>query len=76
MFITTAILIVLGAVLSSVVQWGSIAGMGLYGQLALCRFLLGLGIGGEYPLSATVSSESAATRRRGRTVAMVFSMQV
>jgi len=75
MFITTAILIVLGAVLSSVVQWGSIAGMGLYGQLALCRFLLGLGIGGEYPLSATVSSESAATRRRGRTVAMVFSMQ-
>ena len=31
----------------------------IYIQLAFWRFLLGLGVGGEYPLSATVSAESS-----------------
>jgi len=32
-------------------------------------------IGGEYPLSATISSESAKTESRGATVGLVFAMQ-
>ncbi|TMF46922.1 MAG: MFS transporter, partial [Chloroflexi bacterium] len=39
------------------------------------RFILGLGIGGDYPLSATLMSEYANRRDRGKMVTMVFSMQ-
>ena len=39
------------------------------------RFILGLGIGGDYPLSATLMSEYANRRDRGKMVSMVFSMQ-
>ena len=44
-------------------------------QLAIYRTLLGVGIGGEYPLSATMASEGADAKVRGRVVAGVFSMQ-
>lgn len=57
----------------------------IYTQLCLWRGLLGFGIGGEYPLSATVTVEkseeggsSAAAHSllsRGRAIAVVFSMQ-
>ena len=47
----------------------------IYAQLAAWRFLLGFGVGGEYPLSATITSEGAATRSRGYAVALVFAMQ-
>ncbi|KAL6077107.1 Sugar transporter [Balamuthia mandrillaris] len=47
----------------------------LYSLLAICRFLLGIGIGGEYPLSATITAESSETHQRGRLTAAVFSMQ-
>ena len=39
------------------------------------RFILGLGIGGDYPVSATIASEFAGTKTRGRMVSTVFSMQ-
>ncbi|KAI6688520.1 hypothetical protein NL676_025348 [Syzygium grande] len=38
-------------------------------------FLLGVGIGGDYPLSATIMSEYANKRMRGAFIAAVFSMQ-
>jgi len=44
-------------------------------SLALFRFILGIGIGGEYPLSATITSESSEASNRGRNIATVFSMQ-
>src|SRR6266705_1938493 len=43
--------------------------------LIVFRFILGLGIGGDYPLSATLMSEYANRRDRGKLVTMVFSMQ-
>jgi PHS family inorganic phosphate transporter-like MFS transporter len=43
--------------------------------LILSRFLLGLGIGGDYPVSAVLMSEYSNRRDRGRLVGMVFSMQ-
>ncbi|KMT19220.1 hypothetical protein BVRB_1g014020 [Beta vulgaris subsp. vulgaris] len=39
------------------------------------RFLLGVGIGGDYPLSATIMSEYANKRTRGAFITAVFSMQ-
>jgi len=38
----------------------------IIGVLVMWRFIMGVGIGGDYPLSATISSEFAATRIRGR----------
>jgi PHS family inorganic phosphate transporter-like MFS transporter len=48
----------------------------VYTQLALWRFLLGFGVGGEYPLAATIASEGAKdTAGRGKSVLYTFSMQ-
>ncbi|KAL6909736.1 hypothetical protein ACP4OV_001395 [Aristida adscensionis] len=44
-------------------------------SLCFFRFLLGVGIGGDYPLSATIMSEFANKRTRGAFIAAVFSMQ-
>ncbi|KAK6939119.1 Major facilitator, sugar transporter-like [Dillenia turbinata] len=43
--------------------------------LGVFRFTLGVGIGGDYPLSATIMSEFANKRTRGQFIAAVFSMQ-
>jgi MFS family permease len=39
------------------------------------RFVLGIGIGGDYPVSAVLMSEYSNRKNRGRLVGMVFSMQ-
>jgi PHS family inorganic phosphate transporter-like MFS transporter len=39
------------------------------------RFVLGVGVGGDYPLSATIMSEYSNVQSRGRLVASVFAMQ-
>ncbi|XP_076892280.1 putative inorganic phosphate transporter 1-9 [Bidens hawaiensis] len=44
-------------------------------SLGFFRFLLGIGIGGDYPLSATIMAEFANKRTRGAFIAGVFSMQ-
>ena len=43
--------------------------------LVVTRFILGLGIGGDYPVSAVLMSEYANRDDRGRLVGLVFSMQ-
>ncbi|KAG5180969.1 hypothetical protein JKP88DRAFT_279115 [Tribonema minus] len=45
------------------------------GTLCFWRFLLGLGVGGDYPLSATIMSEYSSINNRGAFVAAVFAMQ-
>jgi PHS family inorganic phosphate transporter-like MFS transporter len=39
------------------------------------RFVLGIGIGGDYPVSATIMSEYAGKASRGMLVTLVFTMQ-
>jgi PHS family inorganic phosphate transporter-like MFS transporter len=39
------------------------------------RFLLGIGIGGDYATSSTIMAEYSNTRNRGKLIGMVFSMQ-
>jgi PHS family inorganic phosphate transporter-like MFS transporter len=43
--------------------------------LTMLRFIMGVGIGGDYPLSAVITSEFAATRSRGRLMTAVFASQ-
>ncbi|KAG8935122.1 Inorganic phosphate transporter pho84 [Tulasnella sp. 418] len=50
-------------------------GANIFGVLIVWRFLMGIGIGGDYPLSAIITSEFATTRYRGRMMNAVFAMQ-
>jgi MFS transporter, PHS family, inorganic phosphate transporter len=43
--------------------------------LIVLRFILGLGIGGDYPVSATIMAEYAGKASRGMLVTLVFTMQ-
>ncbi|KAG6201331.1 hypothetical protein E4U10_007735 [Claviceps purpurea] len=43
--------------------------------LIFWRVLMGIGIGGDYPLSSVITSEFAPTRWRGAMMSAVFSMQ-
>lgn len=51
------------------------AGLSAIAFLGFWRLILGIGIGGDYPLSATITSEWASSGRRGMMIAAVFSMQ-
>jgi PHS family inorganic phosphate transporter-like MFS transporter len=57
----------------------AIAGSGhavnIVGVLTCLRFIMGIGIGGDYPLSAVIASEFASTRSRGRLMTAVFASQ-
>ena len=66
-YLLVAVIMVFGAVSSAV------APNLLF--LVLARFVLGLGIGGDYPVSAVLMAEYANRNDRGRLVGLVFSMQ-
>jgi PHS family inorganic phosphate transporter-like MFS transporter len=46
-----------------------------YTFLLVSRIVLGIGIGGDYPVSATIMSEYSGKQSRGKMVGLVFSMQ-
>ncbi|KAK8446775.1 hypothetical protein SEVIR_9G542800v4 [Setaria viridis] len=69
----TLILMVLCSV-ASALSFGHTA-QGVIGTLCFFRFWLGFGIGGDYPLSATIMSEYANKKTRGAFIAAVFAMQ-
>lgn len=71
--ILTLLLSIAGAAASAVCPWGD---EHIYETLALCRFILGLGVGGVYPLSATTAVESSRDNTKSsKLVAVVFSFQ-
>ncbi len=43
--------------------------------LLVFRFILGIGVGGDYPMSAVLMSEYSNTKSRGKLVGLVFAMQ-
>ncbi|KAM7210580.1 major facilitator superfamily domain containing protein [Rhypophila decipiens] len=49
--------------------------LNIYASLSCFRFLLGLGIGAEYPMSAVIAAEFAPTKWRGIMLAAVFLAQ-
>ncbi|KAG1781496.1 major facilitator superfamily domain-containing protein [Suillus placidus] len=54
---------------------GQAPAVNILGVIIVWRFIMGIGIGGDYPLSAIISSEFAATRSRGRLMTAVFAAQ-
>lgn len=69
------LLIIIVATIGSSMSGAAATGVGVLGFLGFWRFLLGIGIGGDYPMSATVSSEWSSEGRRGQMLALTFSMQ-
>ena len=53
----------IAALASAVLPWGPNAV--LYGIIVVCRFVLGFGLGGVYPLSATQAAEAVSELRKG-----------
>jgi len=73
-FLMTAALTIVGAIGSSIVT--ADASISLPMQLCICRFVLGLGVGGEYPLTASVAAEATTdTDTRRLLLASVIGMQ-
>ena len=72
-YVVTLSVLVIGAVGSAL----SVPAFGLttIGILTIWRLVLGIGVGGEYPLSAAIVSEYSNQQNRGRLVASVFAMQ-
>jgi MFS family permease len=64
----------LEAILMTAGALGSAFSFGIW-QLVMWRVIMGLGIGGDYPLSAVIMSEYANRKDRGKMVGMVFSCQ-
>ncbi|KJA16682.1 hypothetical protein HYPSUDRAFT_206867 [Hypholoma sublateritium FD-334 SS-4] len=54
---------------------GSAPAVNIIGVLVAWRFLVGIGIGGDYPSSAVISSEFASTRIRGRIMSAAVAAQ-
>ncbi|KAI9814301.1 MAG: Inorganic phosphate transporter pho84 [Thelocarpon impressellum] len=51
------------------------AAMSVTGVIIFWRVIMGIGIGGDYPLSSVITSEFATTRWRGAMMGAVFAMQ-
>ncbi|HTW07041.1 MAG TPA: MFS transporter [Acidimicrobiales bacterium] len=66
-YVTVAVVMIVGALLSCCSPG--------FAWLVAARFILGLGIGGDYPVSAVLMSEYSNRSDRGRLVGLVFSMQ-
>ncbi|MCJ1295277.1 acid phosphatase pho5 [Xylographa carneopallida] len=49
--------------------------MSIVGVIIFWRVLMGIGIGGDYPLSSIITSEFATTKWRGAMMGSVFAMQ-
>jgi PHS family inorganic phosphate transporter-like MFS transporter len=64
---TELAILIIGAFFSSI-SWN-------FESLLFSRILLGVGIGGDYPVSATIMSEYSNAKDRGKLIGLVFSMQ-
>jgi MFS family permease len=61
-------LLMVGGALASAFAWNVIS-------LVVFRFILGIGVGGDYPMSAVLMSEFSNKKKRGQLIGLVFSMQ-
>ena len=47
-------------------------GFSIITVISIWRFILGVGVGGDYPVSSVITSEFATTKNRGSLIAMVI----
>ncbi|KAJ9138945.1 Phosphate permease [Pleurostoma richardsiae] len=68
------LIIIIFATLAQALSSGSPA-MDVIGVVIFWRVIMGIGIGGDYPLSSIITSEFATTKWRGAMMGAVFAMQ-
>lgn len=69
------LIIVIVAVILQISAPDSIGGHGITIWLAVFRFIMGIGIGGDYPMSASVVSDRSHLKNRGFLLSWIFSNQ-
>ncbi|KAK9760958.1 hypothetical protein K7432_014514 [Basidiobolus ranarum] len=69
------LVIIIFATICCAMAGGWVKGVNVIAVLGFWRFILGIGIGGDYPVSAVITSEFASTSRRGMMIAAVFASQ-
>lgn len=69
------LMLMIAATIGQALSAQPLKGVGVVTIICFWRFILGFGIGGDYPLSATIMSEYASAKWRGSFLAAVFAMQ-
>ncbi|KAJ3316889.1 hypothetical protein HDU76_001484 [Blyttiomyces sp. JEL0837] len=69
------LIIMIVCTIGSAMTGSMVRGWDIITVLIIWRFFLGIGIGGDYPMSAIITSEFANVRYRGMMLAAVFAMQ-
>ncbi|EDR00274.1 ectomycorrhiza-upregulated inorganic phosphate transporter [Laccaria bicolor S238N-H82] len=69
------VLIIVATILSISTPTGTLSPNHCLIYLAMFRILLGIGVGGDYPMSASVTSDRSNLRKRGTMLAYIFSNQ-
>jgi PHS family inorganic phosphate transporter-like MFS transporter len=72
LFITTSMLIGVASLGSAMAGPVDAFGLTIFHMLTGWRFLMGLGIGGEYPLAAAFTTESTSSAASGRALSLVY----
>ena len=68
-------LIIFATIMSISDPTGDLSPSGALVWLAVWRIILGIGVGGDYPMSASVATDRANLRRRGTLLAYIFANQ-
>lgn len=68
-------LIILATILTITTPTGTLSPDASLIYLGMFRILLGVGVGGDYPMSASVTSDRANIRKRGTMLAYIFANQ-
>ncbi|KAF8922141.1 MFS general substrate transporter [Mucidula mucida] len=68
-------LIIFATIMSITVPTGSLSPDNCLIYLTIFRIILGVGVGGDYPMSSSITSDRANIRKRGTLLAYIFSNQ-
>ncbi|KAJ7683780.1 MFS general substrate transporter [Mycena rosella] len=68
-------LIIFATIMSITTPTGSLSPDSCLIYLSVWRIILGIGVGGDYPMSASITSDRASLRKRGTMLAYIFSNQ-
>lgn len=69
------LLIIIIGTINCATAASTVRGVSVMGFLGFWRLILGIGIGGDYPMSATITSEWSSAGKRGMMMALIFSTQ-
>ncbi|PRP84986.1 hypothetical protein PROFUN_07274 [Planoprotostelium fungivorum] len=69
------LMIIIVGTVAAAMSSSPMRGLTISAMISIWRLIMGIGIGGDYPLSATITSEVSNKRRRGTLMSAVFSMQ-